>query len=186
MTSPVREAHWVLAAQSGDREALGKLLTALEEPLSRYVLHVVRRAELADDILQEVFLRICKSLEFLREPELFRAWAYRIATREAVRALKKERAWSERVDPEVAPEDTAASDPERLDPDVLQRLLAMLEALSPSSRAVIHLHYFDEMSIYEVAEVLDVPPGTVKSRLAYGLAALRRTIASPSKVGGNE
>ena len=58
------------------------------------------------------------------------------------------------------------------------RLLDWVDDLPPASRAVIVLHYLEEMSLDEVAAVLEISPGTVKSRLAYGLARLRRHTAS--------
>jgi RNA polymerase sigma-70 factor (ECF subfamily) len=57
------------------------------------------------------------------------------------------------------------------------RLLDWIDDLPPASRAVIALHYLEEMSLDEVAAVLEIPPGTVKSRLAYGLARLRQRAA---------
>jgi RNA polymerase sigma-70 factor (ECF subfamily) len=60
------------------------------------------------------------------------------------------------------------------DPWQRERLLASLEQLSPASRAVVTLHYLEEMPLADVAAVLDVPLGTVKSRLSYGLAQLRK------------
>jgi len=65
------------------------------------------------------------------------------------------------------------------------RLLDWIDALPPASRAVIVLHYLEDMSLGEVAAVLEILPGTVKSRLAYGLVRLRRRAAgSPMNAGG--
>ena len=66
------------------------------------------------------------------------------------------------------------------------RLLDWIDDLPPASRAVIVLHYLEEMSIEEVAAVLEIPPGTVKSRLAYGLARLRRRAAGSQMNAGGE
>lgn len=173
MATPVREATLVLRAQTGDRAALEELLASIQPPLARYIIQVVRRPSLCDDVLQEVFLRIYKGLACLRDPDLFRPWAYRIATREAIQWLKKERAWSDPIDPDTAPEDLAGN-LEPLDAEFRERWPLLLERLSPASRVVIHLHYWEEMSIDEVAAVLGVSAGTVKSRLAYGLMNLRK------------
>jgi RNA polymerase sigma-70 factor, ECF subfamily len=97
-----RESWLVLRAQSGDREALDELLKSVQGPLYGYVFSLVRERPLAEDILQEVFFRVYRKLGWLREPELFRAWAYRIATREAFRHLRRERRRAERFEDEAA------------------------------------------------------------------------------------
>ncbi|HYE72576.1 MAG TPA: sigma factor, partial [Blastocatellia bacterium] len=89
-----REEWLVLHAQAGDREAFDDLLRAIQLPLFRYITNLVREETMAEDILQEVFMRIYRNLTWLNEPKLFRPWAYRIATNEAFRQLKKQRRWS--------------------------------------------------------------------------------------------
>src|SRR5262249_56074042 len=85
------EALRVLRAQSGDRGALNELFRAMQEPLFRYLVGLVGRRELAEDVLQEAFMRIYQKLGWLRNVELFRPWAYRITTRIAFRRLRQER-----------------------------------------------------------------------------------------------
>ena len=170
-----REGFLVLRAQSGDRAALDALLSSAQEPLFRYLLSLVGEPHAAEDVLQESFIRIYRKLGWLREPELFRAWAYRVATREAFRHLKRERRWAEQVRDEEALNALAAPPPrEEFAPELRARLRESVGALSPASRAVVVLYYLHEMSLEETAGVLGVPLGTVKSRLAYGLEALRR------------
>lgn len=175
--SAEREVFLVLRAQSGDREALDALLASVQEPLYRYVLSLVREQNLAEDVLQETFVRVYRKLGWLREPELFRPWAYRIATRETFRQLKRERPWAEQVRDEETLGAVAAPPPrEEFAPELSARLRETVAGLSPASRAVVVLYYLHEMSLEETAAVLGVPLGTVKSRLAYGLGALRRQL----------
>ncbi|HEX8746584.1 MAG TPA: sigma-70 family RNA polymerase sigma factor, partial [Pyrinomonadaceae bacterium] len=174
MATPDRESWWVLRAQSGDREAFDSLLKNIQGPLHRYILSLVREPSLAEDILQEVFLRIYRKLRWLREPWAFRSWAYRIATRESFRHLKRERALAEHLSDEDALKLVAAEPPAPAEPELAELIPQMIEKLSPASRAVIVLYYMHEMSLEETAAVLDIPLGTVKSRLAYGLEKLRR------------
>src|ERR1041384_2670743 len=75
-----RESLWVLQAQSGSHEALNELFKSVQEPLFRYIVSLVRDQHLAEDILQEVFIRIYRKLRWLREPQAFRAWTYQIAS----------------------------------------------------------------------------------------------------------
>lgn len=165
----------MLRAQSGDVAAFDELLKAVQEPLYRYIFGLVREATLAEDVLQEVFMRIYRKLKWLREPKVFRSWAYQIATREAFRHLKRERPWADQVRDENALKMISLPPPrEEFAPEVIERLPQLVADLSPASRAVIVLYYLHEMSLDETAAVLEIPLGTVKSRLAYGLESLRR------------
>lgn len=178
MTSPKQETWWVLRAQSGDREALDELLKSVQETLYRYISKLVGERALAEDILQEVFITIYRKLRWLREPELFRSWAYRIASREAFKRLKRERRWSEQIRDEAMLETIQAPlAEEEFEPELREHLPQLIARVSPASRAVLILHYFDEMPLGEIADVLGIAVGTVKSRLAYGLASLRRAIS---------
>jgi RNA polymerase sigma-70 factor, ECF subfamily len=172
-----QELRWVLLAQAGDREAFDRLLQRIQEPLYRYIAGLVGAGPLAEDILQEVFLLIYRKLRWLREPELFRPWAYRIATREAFRHLKRERRWAEtRVD-ESALADLPAPPRDAFPEKWRAELPRLVSQVSPASRAVIVLHYLNDMPLADVADVLGVALGTVKSRLAYGLDCLRKQLA---------
>lgn len=175
MEIPKQEIFWVLRAQAGDREALDELLKLVQEPLYRYIVSLVSSRALAEDILQEVFILIYRKLTWLREPELFRPWAYRIATREAFKHLKRERRWTESSVDESALEDLPAPERDVLTPELMTQLV---EQVSPASRAVIVLHYLHDMQLDEVADVLGLALGTVKSRLAYGLGSLRKLITN--------
>lgn len=183
-----RQNWWVLRAQSGDQEALNELLKAVQKPLYRYIISLVREQHLAEDILQEVFIRIYRKLGWLREPEVFRAWAYQIATRETFRHLKRERRWREQVRDETALDMVPILPPgEEFAPELIEHLPHLVANLSPASRAVIVLYYLHEMSLDETAAVLGIPIGTVKSRLAYGLESLRQQFRKQSNlsVGGH-
>ena len=170
-----RESWLVLRAQSGDVAALNELLQSVQEPLYRYIFSLVREASLAEDVLQEVFMRIYRKLNWLREPKVFRSWAYQIATRETFRHLKRERPWADQVRDENALKMISLPPPrEEFAPEAIKRLPQLVANLSPASRAVIILYYLHEMSLDETAAVLEIPLGTVKSRLAYGLESLRR------------
>ena len=171
------ETRAVLLAQSGDRAALDDLFRAVEAPLRRYILSLVGRADMAEDILQDVFVLIYRKLYWLREPALLRPWAYRVASREVVRQLKKSRRWPEQFADEAGADAFVAESPgEEFRPELRERLPEMLARVSPASRMVLVLHYLEEMALPEVGDVLGLPLGTVKSRLAYGLAALRKEV----------
>jgi RNA polymerase sigma-70 factor (ECF subfamily) len=136
----------------------------------------VRDQHLAEDILQGVFIRIYRKLRWLREPQAFRAWTYQIASREAFRYLNRERRWSDQIRDEAILSALPADEHDGEFPrELIESLPELVDNLSPASRAVVVLFYLHEMSLTETAAVLDIPVGTAKSRLAYGLESLRRT-----------
>ncbi len=177
MESGKQETWLALRAQAGDREAFDRLFRLLQEPLYRYIFSLVGARAPAEDVLQEVFILIYRKIRWLREPELLRPWVYRIATREAFKHLKRERRWADRAEDESVLLDLPAPPRDELAPEMIAQLVAQLvERLSPASRAVIVLHYLHEMPLAEIAEVMGVAVGTVKSRLAYGLDLMRRQL----------
>ncbi|MDX6695612.1 MAG: hypothetical protein QOF02_3215 [Blastocatellia bacterium] len=189
MTNRKQENWWTLRAQAGDSEALEALLTSAQPPLYRYIFRLVGERTLAEDILQEVFIIIYRKLRWLQEPSLFRPWAYRIASREAFKRLKRERRWGEQVRDEAILEAIPSPAPEEnFAPELLEHLPLLMARVSPASRAVLILHYLDELPLSEVADVLGIALGTAKSRLAYGLQTLRRAVGEQSDTTrlGNE
>jgi RNA polymerase sigma-70 factor (ECF subfamily) len=161
------ERTLVLRAQSGDRDAFDALLREIAPPLLRYASRVTGDVALAEDVVQETLIAIVRKIAWLHDASLFRAWAYRIASREAFRLLRKNRRFTDPV------EETSFTE-EPSDPWQRERLLSSLEHLSPASRAVVTLHYLEEMPLTDVAAILELPLGTVKSRLSYGLMQLRK------------
>ena len=166
----------MLRAQCSDREALERLLETVQPALHRYIRGITG-ATLADDVLQETFIVIARKLRHLEDPDVFRPWTFRITSRLAFRHLRKERRWQgddsqldELPAPDVRP------------PEDLLRKLLDTDVLSPASRAVLVLHFDEELSLPDVAAILEVPLGTVKSRLAYGLAAIRKHLGKNRSV----
>jgi RNA polymerase sigma-70 factor (ECF subfamily) len=166
----------LMLAQSGDRGALNQLLSDLQDGLYGYLVRLVGDKHLAEDILQEVFVLIWRKLFWLRDPAFFRPWAYRIASREAFRRLRKYRFQVKMLGHETQLAELTAREVPPFPQGWDEALPGLLALLSPASRAVLILHYLQGMTLNEVADVLEVSPGTVKSRLAYGLAALREKI----------
>lgn len=175
-----QKTHRILQAQSGDRAALDELFRHLQRPLYGYLSRMTGDRVQAEDVLQDVFLLVHRKLRWLRDPALFDAWVYRIASREVMRRIQAERRGRAVTDPDVTIEDmAAASPPETFMPELLPRLPELVARLSPASRIVIVLHYLQDRSLSEVAEILEISAGTTKSRLAFGLAALRRMLREP-------
>ncbi len=164
----------VALAQSGDPEALESLFRRLYRPLRSYVCKMVPSPQ-TDDVLQEIALITYRNLRYLRDPRAFRPWVLKLASRYIFRHLKRESRRERRVevDPElIASVEAPVSSQELFETD----LLAAIEHVSPASRAVLLLHYQQHLSLEETAAILDIPLGTAKSRLSYGVAVLRKLL----------
>ena len=159
----------VLLAQAGDRAALEQLLRNSHAPLRRYITRLAG-ADLADDILQETSIQIFRKLRFLREPAVFHAWTLRIASRIAISHLKRAHRWQPLDD---SPHGTFIPNFDLGGPPDAA-FLSLLDYVSPASRAVLLLHYQHDLSLEETAAILDIPVGTAKSRLHYGVTTLRK------------
>ena len=175
MVTSTQEALWVLRAQCDDREALQLLLRSVQRMLYRYLRGMVGGSS-ADDVLQDVLVVLYRRLGSLHAPELFRAWAYRVACRAAFRHLRKEKHWSDQVRDESVLGDVPA--PELIPSGELLEDVLSMDEVSPACRAVLVLHFQEELSLQEVATILALPLGTVKSRLAYSLATIRKKLKS--------
>jgi RNA polymerase sigma-70 factor, ECF subfamily len=174
---PSDQTLLVLLAQTGDRTALEQLLRNCHAPLRRYITGFAG-ADLADDILQETSIQIFRKLPFLREPAVFHAWALRIASRIAITHLKRAHRWQTL---DEAPLSTVTPGSDFGDaPDAA--FLSLLDRVSPASRAVLLLHYQHDLSLEETAAILDIPVGTAKSRLHYGVATLRKHLTIERKI----
>lgn len=160
----------MLRAQCGDRDALELLLRSIQPSLGRYLGGLVGAFH-SDDVLQDVLIVVARKLKWLEQPELIRPWAFRIASRAGFKHLKRARRWP---GDDAGLEDLAS--PEPPPPDELLRQLPTMDGISPASRAVLVLHFQEEMSLSAIAAILEVPIGTVKSRLAYGLTAIRKQL----------
>ena len=172
MTPKEDDVLLVLLVQSGDTAAFEKLLRRLHAPLRKYVRNLAGESSI-DDILQDVSWQIFRQIRHLREPKVFRTWAFRIATRISFHYLKRQKRWQNlENNPELIrsiPVHTLLR-PDELDDD----FLSLIEHVSPSSRAVLLLHYRQHLSLEETAAIPDIPFGTAKSRLSYGVATVRK------------
>ena len=170
----------VVRAQSGDRAALNELLARLQAPLYAHIVTVLGSENGADDVLQDVLLIVARKIGSVREPKWARAWAHRVANRAAVRAAIKQRRYVEWTDASI-PDVSADTDEELYDAEMQSILPELVAALPPAAQSVVRLHYLDGLTIAEISEALEVPLGTVKSRLSYGLRMLRESITRPDR-----
>lgn len=181
-------------ARGGDREAFRALVEAHKDQVFRLALGLTRRAEDAEDAVQEVFLRAYRGLRTFRGEARVGSWLYRITANVCADA-RRARAGRPGDDVE-APRQPAGSlelrdgdpvaDPERrLGSDELRRDLdRAVRRLSPAERTIFVLRHHQEMSIREVAATLGRAEGTVKNLLFRALRKLRRELAAHRAPGG--
>ena len=179
MITDKEENLLVILAQRGDLVAFEQLLRRTYKPLHRYVTTMVGEST-ADDVLQEVSFRIFRQLHRLREPGVYRAWVFRIATRISYAYLKRQKRWRELE----SDQDLIRSTPTVTLPDAAEfgdEFLALVDRVSPASKAVLLLHYQQHLSLEETAAILDIPLGTAKSRLSYGVSTIRNFLKERQK-----
>lgn len=168
------DEYLVAAAVAGDAPALERLVARWQPRLHRHAWRLLGDAERARDAVQEAWMEILRGLARLEDVAAFPAWAHRIVTRRCQRAfgrLQREPleplAEDEAADP-VAPEHAGAEF--ATDLAIVQRAIARLPA---PQRAALGLFYLEGMGIAEIAVALDVPPGTVKTRLMHARHKVR-------------
>lgn len=158
--------------QLGDAAALDSLIERWHQPLWRYLHRMRGDEEDAAELLQDVWLRVLRSLPRLRDPARLRPWLFGIARRALMDRLRREYA-APAASEELDLEDPAVPEDER---DVDEELHVMRDELRQMplvEREVLVLFYLRELTLAEVADVLDVPVGTVKSRLFRARSVLR-------------
>jgi RNA polymerase sigma-70 factor (ECF subfamily) len=181
----------VAGVLEGDEGALAALFDRYAEPLRRHAVHIVHDAASAHDVVQETFLRVWNRAAQWDGSGSFRAWLYRITTNLALNHLRTQKRRREvplelPQEPEDEDDDTAivpawAVDHAALGPEAAVMLAErraacrhLVAGLDDAKRRVVRLVHGMEMSVQEAADVLDLPEGTVKSRLYYARKHLAR------------
>jgi len=161
----------VARCQLGEPSAFDALVERWHEPLWRYVRSMTGDPATAEEVLQDGWLRILRGIDRLREPARLQAWLFSIVRRAFVDRLRARYADSglEPLDEEPPEEDPASE----LGWEESESLHRALQTLPPPDRETVVLFYLQELDLREVAEVLDVPVGTVKSRLHRARRSLR-------------
>jgi RNA polymerase sigma-70 factor (ECF subfamily) len=165
-------------ARRGDREAFSVLAGASVDRLYAIARLILRDTELAEDATQDALIRAWRDLPALRDVERFDAWLYRILVRSCTDIARRRRKW--RAELTVVRREPAEPDraSEVADRDELER---GLRRLNDAQRSILVLTYYVGMPPQEVADALDIPVGTAKSRLHYAIGALRAALAADAR-----
>ena len=153
----LEELQWIHRCRRGDETAMGALIGKHRRRLVRVAANVLRDPFEAEDVTQEAFLKAFRELHKLRDDSAFSGYIYRICVR-----LCMDRLRSKRVEAMVVDKPEASRGPQVETQVVVENLLA---ELTPELRATLVLREMEQMSYEEVADVMRVPVGTVRSRL---------------------
>ncbi len=170
----ILDEYLAAAARAGDRAAWERLVARWQPRLLRHAWRLTGHPELARDMTQEAWVEILRGLRRLDDVTAFPAWAFRIVTRRCARAIRgrqRERAHLTDVglDAVMPGERDAAG--ERA--SELAIVKAEMQALPTPQRAALSLFYLEDLSVAEISVALDVPPGTVKTRLMHARRKIR-------------
>ena len=178
---------------SGDREVFALLVRRYERELYSYLRRYLGNAEMAEDVFQATFLQVHLKCDRFDENRRFRPWLYTVATNQAIDAQRRnKRHRMVSLDRPVSADNVDIGalvdllEGDERDPlenvSQLERgqwVQEALDGLSESMRSVVHLVYYQGMKYREAAEILDIPVGTVKSRLHAAIIKLYETWDSP-------
>jgi RNA polymerase sigma-70 factor (ECF subfamily) len=183
----VTDEELVFAVQSGDTHSLGVLVGRWERPLYRFVYRMLPRQEDARDICQETFLRVLKKAHRFRQGSRFSTWLYQIALNLCRDQMRRRRRWrrvldegreiDDRVD-QLPHGDSLGEDPSRSieQREMNDEVIRALRKIPAEQREVLILKEYEGLKFKEIAEILDCPESTVKSRMYYGLSGMRTAL----------
>ncbi|MBT3337684.1 MAG: sigma-70 family RNA polymerase sigma factor [Anaerolineae bacterium] len=172
--SPAKEFSLITQAQKGDRNAFGELIRVHAQGVQSVVYRMCGNQQLAEDAAQETFIQAWLKLPSYRPKSSLRNWLYRIAVNTAIDMLRKEK----RIIPNTI-DDLNLVDkrptPERslVSAERSEIVRDTIIALPDTSRAVLILREYEDLSYREIADTLDIPLGTVMSRLSYARKLLK-------------
>lgn len=175
------DSYLAASARIGDRQALSSLADRWHPRLMAHAYRLTGEADLAADAVQEAWIEILRGIGGLDDAAAFPAWAFRIVSRRCARIIRgRQRLRRTRTALAQEPAPDSVTPDRNLTRSDLSVVRTALEDLPRDQRATISLFYLEGMSVAEVAVALDVPPGTVKTRLMHARNKLR------AQLGGND
>ena len=172
-------ADLVIRAQRGDERAFASIVEAVSDRFLGVAHRILHDAQLAEDASQQAFVKLWKHLPGLRDPSRFEAWSYQLLVKACYSEAKRHRRWKTDLSLRLTDPPTAL---DGLGSVVVRDELEQgLQKISLDHRAVLVLHYYIDLPIEQVAVALDIPPGTVKSRLHRAHQALRGALEADAR-----
>ncbi len=174
----VEDRDLILRARRGDVDAFNMLVSRWEKPIYNYLLRQVQRREDALDLSQETFLKVYRNLGRLQEIDRFPQWLFRIAHNEMVSLYRREARLSDEEVPETVEGSAVSFAGSSAYPVELNLAVRRaLELLTGEQRETVVLKVYQGFKFHEIADILDCPASTIKSRLYSAFEVLRGAIA---------
>lgn len=177
--SELTDGYLIQQLQEGDIEALGVLYDRYKNLVYRTTVAITGDPDAANDLLQDVFLRLYRYIDNVDISRPLEPWLYRIATNLSYTFVKRNNRWSRQFEEffdwlagsnRDIPQESAEKE------DEWQHLRQALLNLPVQQRTVVVLYYLNDLPLQEISEIMEIPVGTVKSRLHYGRMALRKSM----------
>ena len=175
----------VEAARDRDREAYADLIRVRGDRLYALAQRILRDIDRAEDALQEALVIAWHDLPGLRDPDRFDAWLHRLVVRACLSEAKRERRYLSNL--RILPIDITATNDDFLSVADRDQLERGFRRLPPDQRALLVLHHYESRDTAEIAEILGIASGTVRSRLHHAHRAMRAALdaeARPIAIGG--
>jgi RNA polymerase sigma-70 factor (ECF subfamily) len=175
----------ILQLRQGDLEALGGLYDRHRHLVYRTALAITGDTEASADLLHDTFLRLYRFGHRIDPTRPIEPWLYRMAANMAYTWVKRRGRWHHalREMADRLSREYPASPSQQVERnEAWLEIRRALQAISPEKRVVVVLHYLNDLPISEIAEILDLPLGTVKSRLHYGRQALKKQLGLAGQV----
>ena len=185
----VNDQDLVKQLQAGSLDALGELYDRYRQLVFRTALAITGDQETASDLLQDVFLRLFRFAERIDLQRPLQPWLYRMTANLAYTWLKRDRRWFRPLEnlAEWLAGSTSNQTHEAVESiDDWDRLQRAVASLPISQRMVVVLYYLDDLSLHEISEILEIPVGTVKSRLHYGRLTLKKDLSLDVLIEGEK
>jgi RNA polymerase sigma-70 factor (ECF subfamily) len=171
------QADLVRRAQAGDHDAFESIIRAAYDRLFAIALRILRDRSLAEDATQDAIVRCWRDLKGLRDIDRFEAWLHRLVVNACRDQARRNRRRLDEYVLSLEPPTRGDEFARIADHDQLERAFA---SLPTDQRIALVLKHYVGYSTAELASILDVPKGTVSSRLHYGAQGMRRALAEPA------
>jgi len=167
----------VIKCQDKDQQAFALLWKRWQPRVLKWSFDFIKDSDLAVEIAQESWVSIYKSIGRLKDPALFRFWAYKIVQRRSADMIRKEQRKRASIQ-EVSRQPVESQEPVSLDEeeDQIGEMLQAIHQLPAEHQNILKLFYLEKVPIKALAKMLALPEGTVKSRLYYAREQLRKKL----------
>jgi RNA polymerase sigma-70 factor (ECF subfamily) len=169
----------LLIARVRDRDlrAFETLYRKYHPRLARFLMNLVRRPQLVEEVLNDTLMVVWERPDSFRGASSLSTWVFAIAYRKAMKALRRRDEPIEDADAENRASPDADPEQQANDRRVQDALISVMNELSPDHRAVVDLTYFHEMGYREIADIMECPVDTVKTRIFHARRQLKRKLA---------